>query len=99
MLRILFLGLLFLTAAICGTRRLIARPGFWNHRYEAVHSCISKLLLQMQSVFVSVGVTYWLHAGSLLGAERNKGFIPWDDDADLAVMDDERFEKALRLFE
>lgn len=43
------------------------------------------LLAEIDRVCTKYGIKYQIFAGTLLGAIRHKGFIPWDDDIDVAL--------------
>ena len=44
------------------------------------------LLRQLDHVCSSLGIHYFACGGTLLGAVRHQGFIPWDDDIDVAML-------------
>lgn len=45
------------------------------------------LLYRVDDLFTKHGIKYAIIAGTLLGKERHDGIIPWDDDADLLLLD------------
>ncbi len=54
------------------------------------------MLVEVDRICRKCGIRYNIIAGTLLGAVRHGGYIPWDDDADIAMMrsEYEKFRKA-----
>ncbi|MGN0371086.1 MAG: phosphorylcholine transferase LicD [Butyrivibrio sp.] len=63
---------------------------------EDVQKKIFKVMLYVDRVCREHNIVYFLSGGTLLGAIRHNGFIPWDDDADIMLPRSE-YDKLLKV--
>ena len=61
-----------------------------------VHEANLKLLKEIDRICRKYKIKYMIDSGTLLGAVRHQGFIPWDDDADV-IFTRPNYEKFLKV--
>ena len=54
------------------------------------------ILTEIDRLCKVYGIDYYIQYGTLLGAVRHKGFIPWDDDIDI-IMERKNYERLVEL--
>lgn len=59
---------------------------------KQVHSVVLRMLKYLDKICSDHEISFWLEYGTLLGAVRHKGFIPWDNEADVGMLRSD-FEK------
>ena len=63
-----------------------------------MHAILLDLAKQFDTICRKNGIPYYMVGGTLLGAIRHKGFIPWDDDMDFGVPT-EHYEEMLEALQ
>lgn len=74
---------------------------FWEIRSDEMNEIQEKILeifKEVKKICQNNNITYFAIGGTAIGAVRHKGFIPWDDDLDIAVpiQDYDRFLECAR---
>lgn len=67
-----------------------------NECITAHQRVLLQILCELDRICRKHGIPYVLFAGSAIGAARHQGFIPWDDDIDVAMLRED-YERFLRL--
>lgn len=78
-------------------------PETLKARFNPEGSLLRRHQLRMTDMLVEIDricrkhhLAYWLGSGTLIGAVRHQGFIPWDDDLDIE-MTERDYRKLLRI--
>ena len=56
-----------------------------SEKRKAIWNVELGLLKKLDEVCKKHSLRYWIECGTLLGAIRHQGFIPWDDDIDVVM--------------
>ncbi len=79
-------GLIILVKSLQNTGEVFIFDNTYLGKLDKVQKILLGYLLEIDRICKKHKIKYFLAGGTLLGAIRHHGFIPWDDDADVMML-------------
>lgn len=89
-------ALLISKYAYLNSNEVFMFPDAYDGKLSSIQEILLGFLKEIDRICKKHNIKYFLGGGSLLGAIRHHGFIPWDDDADVMMLRED-YDKFLKV--
>ncbi|MCH5300350.1 MAG: LicD family protein [Ruminococcus sp.] len=89
-------ALIILKYAYDNSDEVFMFPDAYDGKLKTIQNILLGFLLEIDRICKKNNIKYFLAGGTLLGAIRHQGFIPWDDDADVMMLRED-YDKFLKV--